>query len=665
MTMAFDRRQFISLVAPPGSDGPGFASPEDHAFAAIAAMSEGVVVQAASGAIVACNPAAERILGITREQLAGRTSMDPGWRAIHEDGSPFPGDEHPAMETLRTAEPLRNVVMGVHAQGGSPRWISVNTEPILDPDGRPASVVTTFTDITERKEAEAALRQKEEHLRLVFEDGGDAIFLINEDGTIYSANPAACQMLGQSEAQIIEIGLAGIMDPDDPRVARALVSTALERKGRNGRYRGELNCVRSDGTVFPVEILTHSTRAPSGGMRTAVIARDITERKRAEEDLRLTVDRLGLALEASKAGWWEWNPATGQNLWSAELWSLYGLDPKVVKPSYAAWRASIHPEDVAGVEEALGKAVGAGGDLDLHWRVTAPDGTQRWLMSRGRPLKGPDGRPTRYLGIVIDITEREEREEKIRLLNSDLEKRVEDRTRELMATNQDLEGFSYSVSHDLRAPLRAIEGFSAILVRDHGEHLPPDARRLLEIVHTNALRMSALIDDLLRFSRAGRSEMKWVPIDMTGMVKELLGEIVPDERWDRYEVRLEELLPATGDPELIRVVLQNLLANAVKYSGRREHAVIEVGSRLGLDGPEYLVKDNGAGFDMAYAHKLFGVFQRLHGASEFEGTGIGLALVKRIVTRHGGQVWADGAVGSGATFRFSLPLKPRSNNGPS
>ncbi len=231
------------------------------------------------------------------------------------------------------------------------------------------------------------------------------------------------------------------------------------------------------------------------------------------------------------------------------------------------------------------------------------------------------------------------------------------RTRgELEAATKEMEAFSYSVSHDLRAPLRAIEGFSAIIVRDHLEQLDPEVQRLVGLVRSNILRMSDLIDGLLRFSRASRLEMKSAPIDMTNMVKELLGEVVPDERWDRFEARAEELPPATGDPELIRVVLQNLLSNAVKFSGKRERAVIEVGSRPGPEGPEYFVKDNGAGFDMAYADQLFGVFHRLHGETEFEGTGIGLALVKRIVVRHGGQVRAEGSLGRGAIFSFSLPV---------
>jgi signal transduction histidine kinase len=248
-----------------------------------------------------------------------------------------------------------------------------------------------------------------------------------------------------------------------------------------------------------------------------------------------------------------------------------------------------------------------------------------------------------------------------RLLESHTAERRERRRAEqsalaLRSANQELEAFSYSVSHDLRAPLRAIDGFSRILLEEHEERLDAEGRRLLGVVRSNAQRMGQLIDDLLAFSRAGRTELRRVPTDMGELVRGIFAETVPgDADRARIELRLGDLPPVAADPALMRQVWANLLGNAVKYSRPREQAVVEVSGAREGDHMVYRVRDNGVGFDTEYAAKLFGVFQRLHSAREFEGTGVGLALVKRIVGRHGGEVWAEGQVGQGATFGFWLP----------
>jgi signal transduction histidine kinase len=249
-------------------------------------------------------------------------------------------------------------------------------------------------------------------------------------------------------------------------------------------------------------------------------------------------------------------------------------------------------------------------------------------------------------------------EEQLRQLNQQLEIRIKERTTELVAANAALESFSYSVSHDLRAPLRAIEGFSAIVETGQGEHLDAEGHRLLGLVRANALRMSKLIDDLLTFSRAGRSRLQRTRVAMSAMARNAFDEVAADPLTRaKIDFRLGELPEAEGDASLLQQVWINLLSNSVKYSAHVEQPVIEVDGVTEGDLVIYRVRDNGAGFDMAYAGKLFGVFQRLHGATEFEGTGIGLALVSQIVTRHGGRVWGEGAVGTGATFSFSLPAE--------
>ena len=222
------------------------------------------------------------------------------------------------------------------------------------------------------------------------------------------------------------------------------------------------------------------------------------------------------------------------------------------------------------------------------------------------------------------------------------------------AANKELEAFSYSVSHDLRAPLRAIDGFSGILLEDHSDKLDEDGNRLLEVVRQNAQNMGQLIDDLLAFSRLGRKAVELSPIDMTDLAKSVFEELNSDSE-RRPQLKIENIPPAQGDRALLRQVFVNLLSNATKYSRTKDHSLVEVGGRTENGNNIYYVKDNGAGFDMQYVNKLFGVFQRLHSPEEFEGTGVGLAIVQRIIHRHGGRVWAEGKVNEGATFYFTLP----------
>lgn len=260
-----------------------------------------------------------------------------------------------------------------------------------------------------------------------------------------------------------------------------------------------------------------------------------------------------------------------------------------------------------------------------------------------------------------EIAKRQQAETEIRRLNADLEQRVHSRTRELEATNKELEAFTYSVSHDLRAPLRAVDGFSRKVLFAYGEKLDAEARRQLQVVRDNAQKMGTLIDDLLSFSRMGRREMAWQALDMDAMVKGVTEELRAAEPQRAIEFTVSALPRAWGDAAMLRQVWVNLLSNAVKFSGQRALAHITVGGEVEGQEALYWVKDDGAGFDMQYAGKLFGVFQRLHRQDEFEGTGVGLAISQRILHRHAGRIWGEGRPDAGATFSFTLPLQASSN----
>ncbi len=285
------------------------------------------------------------------------------------------------------------------------------------------------------------------------------------------------------------------------------------------------------------------------------------------------------------------------------------------------------------------------------------DGRKIPVSESGAIVYDQHGKKSGVVLVFHDITNRKEAEEQIRKLNTELEQRVEERTEQLIKTNKDLEAFTYSVSHDLRTPLRAIDGYSAILELDYKNTLDAEGHRLIHIVRQNTQKMGVLIDELLAFSRLKRTSLNRTVINMKELVMNAVEELTMQDQGKKREIIVEDLLAAEGDPGMMKQVWLNLISNALKFSQGKPRVNISISSGRETDRIVYCIKDNGAGFDMKYYDKLFGVFQRLHSEKEFEGTGVGLAIVQQVITRHGGTVWADGKTGEGATFCFSLPAK--------
>jgi PAS domain S-box-containing protein len=298
-------------------------------------------------------------------------------------------------------------------------------------------------------------------------------------------------------------------------------------------------------------------------------------------------------------------------------------------------------------------AAQSGGPVQFEEIAPGEDGPHTYLTIKF-PLHDANGRPYAVCGISTDITDRKHAEEEVQLLNAQLEQRVRERTAELEASTRELDAFAYSVSHDLRAPLRSLHGFSQLLLEDYSSQLDEAGVAHLRRLQVNATLMAQLLDDLLRLSRTTRVELRRQPIDLSSMAESILKDLAVDDPEREVAVEVEPGLVGIGDLHLIRLALQNLIANAWKFTAQREPARITVGSARHEGQPAFFVRDNGAGFDSRYAAKLFEPFQRLHSAAEFEGSGIGLAIVQRVVARHGGTIWAESAPGEGATFFFTM-----------
>jgi PAS domain S-box-containing protein len=543
--------------------------------------------------------------------------------------------------------------------------------------------VLVLAELTEElRQRDAELQETHARLAAIVESSDDAIIGKSLDGTITSWNRGAERIFGYGAAEMIGKPLALLIPPG--RADELLQIMHIIRQGQSVEHYETIRR-RKNGQEILISLTVSPIRNAAGTIIGASkIARDITDRKRADEKFRRVVESAPNAMVMAGAdGRIVLVNAQTEKLFGYQRDELMGQPVEVLVPErfrnrHADYRAGFcaHPET---------RAMGVG--RDLYGR--RKDGSEFPVEIGLNPIKTEEG--FMVLSAIVDITQRKSAEaEAVRLtedlkaqrltalnlaavadearkrlecvehdlrkLNAELERRVLERTAELETANKELEAFSYSVSHDLRAPLRAIDGFSRIVLKEFAPTMTTEAQEYIQDIRANTQKMGHLVDDLLAFSRLSRQPVKRESVRTAKLVSQCLEELRGEQKWRGVEIHIGELPECLGDAALLKQVWTNLLANAFKYTSRRAAAIIEIGSYQdnGTGEQVYFVKDNGVGFDMDYAQKLFGVFQRLHRAEDYEGTGVGLAIVQRIVNRHGGRVWADAQLDKGASFFFTL-----------
>lgn len=411
---------------------------------------------------------------------------------------------------------------------------------------------------------------------------------------------------------------------------------------------------RRDGSIYPAEVRLQLAASESPPVFIAVV-QDLTERQRAAESLRRSEKRFHATFEQAAVG--IAHVALNGRFLEINKRLCEILDYSNDALTKLRHTDLVHAEDLELDADKMTALMRR--DIETfatEKRLRRADGSYVWARLTISLAFGDRGEPDYFIFVIEDISERKRFEHEIRMLNEKLEQRVLERTGELSAVNRELEAFSYSVSHDLRAPLRSIDGFSQAVLEDHGERLDTTGRLLLERVRAASQRMAHLIDDLLSLSRITRSEMRRRKLNLSNLVHEKLHEMREAGAAPRAEFVIEPDVEAYGDEGLLRIAISNLLDNAIKFSSKVANPKIEFGTTITPEGERAIfIRDNGAGFDMAYADKLFGAFQRLHSPDEFDGTGIGLVTVQRIVHRHGGRISAEGEIDRGATFYLKLP----------
>jgi len=614
-------------------------------------VQDAILMITPEGNISFFNHAAERIFGYSGDEILGKN--------LHNLLAPERYHESQQKAFSRflltgKGEAIGKIMeMEARCKNGREISIELSLSSLQLPDGLYG--VGIIRDITERKKAEEALKESQQLFQNLTHVSPVGIFRTRIDGYTTYVNPRWSELSGLSFEEALGNGWLKAVHPDDRDrlIANWKADVSVQQKSV-----AEYRFLKPDGRI--VWVMGNAVPETKDDIISGFIGTltDITERKQAEVALQES-ERQQATLISNLPGF-VYRCANDPN-WTMAYMSegcknITGYAGKdFLNNKKLAFNDIIHPDFQAPIRQKWQKTLTEKRVFRAEYPIIKAGGEIRWVFEQGRGIFAENGELLFLEGFITDITSRKTAEEKINKLNEELEQRVKDRTSQLELANKELESFSYSVSHDLRTPLRALDGFANILLEDYAPSLDAEGKRLLNVIINNANKMGHLIDDMLSFSRLGRKEFKFSKIDMHQMANSVYEELVAEADRNRIEFRLQAIPNAFGDPAMLRQVWLNLIGNAIKFTSKKPQRIIEIGAKTSDQETTFYIKDNGAGFNMENSNKLFGVFQRLHSTKDFAGTGVGLAIVNRILERHNGHIWAEGIVNEGATFYFVLP----------
>lgn len=598
--------------------------------------------------VLQMSAACEKIYGYKPEEFINNTNLwqqviyTPDLKLIERN-----------QERLEKGEQVTNHYRIVH-KDGSIRYVEAKITPGFDEQGQLSQLRGLVRDITKEKSAYRALMESEQTFRQFFENAYEAIIVIDaETGLITDYNRNALQMFKLNGAEILKqtiTGLSPVRQPNgslsEAKVAELITGTAV-----NARNVAEWVFVNAENQAIPCEMrISDMLMGSKRFLRISIV--DISERKQAEHKLLAQQRFYSSLMENINDGIVLIGP-TGAFMYqspSADKIAGFTFDEIKDKTMFEL----VHPDDLADLSSFFIYIMNTPGvPQTRQFRFLHKQGHYIWIEGTMTNLLHDEnirGFVTNYR----DIGERKAAEIKLAAFNEELERKVKERTAELIEANRELEAFNYTVSHDLQAPLRAACGFAKILLSEYKDKLDDEGVHILNVINNSSVRMSQLIRDLLDFAKLSKAEMVKKTVDMENMARIVVDEVRFNTGNTSFKLVLNKLDDAHGDPGLLKQVWINLVSNAVKYSSKQQQPVVEIGCKNINNETVYYIKDNGAGFDMKFAGKLFTVFKRMHNNEEFEGTGVGLATVHRIITRHGGRVWAEATINQGATFYFTL-----------
>jgi PAS domain S-box-containing protein len=717
-------------------------------------MTQGIVYQDSNGKIISANPAAEKILGLSYDQMIGRTSRDPRWKATHEDGSDFIENEHPSMIALKKGKIVKDIIMKVYnPKTNRYHWINISAVPQFKGGNKhPYQVYTIFEDITERKNNEEMLKKNESRLNRTQEIAhlGSWELDLTQNHLTWSDEVYRIFGLQPQEFDATYEAFLEAVHPEDRGKVDNTYNTSLREK-KDG-YEIEHRILRKNGEIrYVYEKCQHVYDESGHVIQSIGMVQDITEQKQLNEKINylaaypqlnpspvLEVDQSGVILYQNPAtqklfpnltthavdhpffnSWKQVIKELKKNNWSKNIirevsinksyyqqmiapyeknkMRIYAVDITKLKQVEEELRKSeekyrkiventtnlimmtqpdgiisylspsskniigytpedltgtnpdiFHPDDMKEVQRALSKALKGEKGSNFEYRIITKSGDVKWISHSWSPII-IDNKLQCIISVIEDITEQKEIDNKLRSLNDNLIRR----SFELAIANKELEAFSYSVSHDLRAPLRSIDGFSQALAEDYTAILDEQGKEYILRVRKASQRMGQLIDDLLKLSRLTRKEMTIEPVNLSKIASSILDTYKKEEPKRKVDLTIHNNLVVNGDPNFLRILLENLLGNAWKFTKKCKVTKIEFGKKQKEKETIFFIRDNGAGFNMKYADKLFIPFQRLHD-QEYSGTGIGLSIVSRIIRRHEGRIWAESKENKGTTFYFTI-----------